>query len=75
MIHPYNSFEPILFTTTHVFQIHEIEKYHGMVFGEVIIGANVFKDFLASITDVIVPVRLSTYLPGDYTAVTLWQKR
>ncbi len=41
----------MLLTTTPTIQGHNIENYYGIVTGEVIIGANVFKDFLASIHD------------------------
>jgi len=46
--------------TTNVIQGKEIVKYYGMVTGEVIIGANIFKDILASVRD-IVGGRSSTY--------------
>ncbi len=41
----------MLLTTTPTIQGHNIETYYGIVSGEVIIGANVLKDFLASIHD------------------------
>jgi len=40
-------------TTTHTIEGREITEYLGIVTGEAIIGANVFKDFFASITDII----------------------
>lgn len=43
----------MLITTTHTVQPHEVSEYVGIVTGEAIIGANVFKDFFASITDII----------------------
>jgi len=46
--------------TTNVIQGKEIVKYYGMVTGEVIIGANIFKDILAGVRD-IVGGRSSTY--------------
>lgn len=42
----------MLLTTTPTIQGHNIETYYGIVTGEVIIGANVLKDFMASIHDV-----------------------
>ena len=38
-------------TTTHQIEGHTITKYHFIVAGETIIGANFIKDFFASITD------------------------
>jgi uncharacterized protein YbjQ (UPF0145 family) len=43
----------MLTTTTNTLQGHEINEYLGIVTGEAIIGANIFKDFFASITDII----------------------
>ncbi len=40
-------------TTTPNVEGHEITKYCGIVTGETIIGANVFRDFFASITDIV----------------------
>ncbi|QDH80302.1 YbjQ family protein [Echinicola soli] len=40
-------------TTTPSVEGHEIKKYCGIVTGETIIGANVFRDFFASITDIV----------------------
>lgn len=53
MIHPNLRFEPLILTTTHQIEGHEIQSYHGLVSGETIIGANLFKDFFASITDIV----------------------
>ncbi|GAB4107713.1 heavy metal-binding domain-containing protein [Echinicola sediminis] len=39
-------------TTPHV-EGHEIKKYCGIVTGETIIGANIFRDFFAGITDIV----------------------
>lgn len=41
----------MLLTTTPTVQGHNITQYYGVVTGETIIGANVFKDFVASLTD------------------------
>lgn len=41
----------MLLTTTPTIEGHSIREYKGVVTGEVIIGANFVKDFMASITD------------------------
>jgi uncharacterized protein YbjQ (UPF0145 family) len=43
----------MLLTTTHHIENKQIESYLGLVTGETIIGANIFKDFLAGLRDVI----------------------
>jgi uncharacterized protein YbjQ (UPF0145 family) len=43
----------MIITTTNSLEGHRIEQYLGIVSGETIIGANVFKDFFASITDIV----------------------
>lgn len=43
----------MIITTTPEVQGHTIKQYHGIVSGETIIGANVFRDFFASITDIV----------------------
>ena len=40
-------------TTTHNIEGKQVTEYMGIVTGEAIIGANLFKDIFASITDVI----------------------
>lgn len=40
-------------TTTHTIEGKQVSQYLGIVTGEAIIGANIFKDIFASITDVI----------------------
>ncbi len=40
-------------TTTPTLQGHTIREYRGIVTGEAILGANIFKDFFASIRDVV----------------------
>ena len=44
---------PMIVTTSNNIEGHRIVGYKGVVTGEAIIGANIFKDFFASITDVI----------------------
>jgi uncharacterized protein YbjQ (UPF0145 family) len=39
-------------TTTHTIEGHQIQRYLGIVSGEVILGANMFRDLLAGIRDV-----------------------
>ena len=43
----------MLVTTTSVIEGGRITRYFGIVSGETIIGANVFRDFIASIRDVV----------------------
>ncbi|HET7578490.1 MAG TPA: YbjQ family protein [Bacillales bacterium] len=43
----------MLVTTTNHLQGKEVVEYHGIVAGEAIMGANVVRDFLSGITDVI----------------------
>nr|WP_240353803.1 YbjQ family protein [Cohnella algarum] len=40
-------------STTNSVEGHRITSYYGLVTGEAILGANIVRDFLASITDVI----------------------
>ena len=44
---------PLLVTTTPTVEGRRIVAYHGLVTGEAILGANVFRDFFASIRDVV----------------------
>ena len=43
----------MLVTTTSTLEGHPIKEYRGIVTGEAIMGANIVRDFLANITDVI----------------------
>ena len=43
----------MLLTTTNTIEGKEITQYYGIVSGETIIGANVFRDFFASIRDIV----------------------
>jgi len=43
----------MLLTTTNTIEGKRITRYHGMVSGEAIMGANLFKDLFAGITDII----------------------
>lgn len=50
----------MIITTTPQIENREIVEYKGIVFGEVVAGANIVRDFFASITDII-GGRSSTY--------------
>ena len=41
----------MILTTTPTIEGHPVREYKGVVTGETIIGANVFKDFMAGLTD------------------------
>lgn len=43
----------MIISTTPSLDGYQIDQYLGIVSGETIIGANVFKDFFASITDIV----------------------
>jgi len=43
----------MLITTTPTIEGRQIEKYLGLVSGEAILGANLFKDLFASIRDIV----------------------
>lgn len=43
----------MLLTTTNTIEGKRITHYYGIVSGETIIGANVFRDFFASIRDIV----------------------
>ncbi|WP_462248103.1 heavy metal-binding domain-containing protein [Ekhidna sp.] len=43
----------MLLTTTNNVEGKKVSTYYGMVTGEAIIGANIFKDIFASITDIV----------------------
>ncbi|MFH1700939.1 MAG: heavy metal-binding domain-containing protein [Candidatus Zixiibacteriota bacterium] len=43
----------MIITTTPTIQGKEVREYLGVVTGEAIMGANVFKDLFASITDIV----------------------
>ena len=43
---------PILMTTTNAIEGYRIRQYSGIVTGEAIIGANIFRDFLAALRDI-----------------------
>lgn len=43
----------MILSTTSTLEGHQVENYLGIVSGETIIGANIFKDFFAGITDIV----------------------
>lgn len=43
----------MILTTTPTVEGATITKYHGIVTGEAILGANIFRDFFASIRDIV----------------------
>ncbi len=43
----------MIVTTTNTIETHQIKQYCGIVTGETIIGANIFKDFFAGIRDIV----------------------
>ena len=43
----------MLVSTTHTIEGKEIATYHGLVGGDAILGANIFKDLFASIRDIV----------------------
>ena len=43
----------MLMTTTPNIEGRKIKRYCGLVTGEAILGANIFKDFFANITDIV----------------------
>ena len=43
----------MIVTTTPTIEGRNIAEYHGVVTGEAIIGANIFKDFFAGIRDIV----------------------
>jgi uncharacterized protein YbjQ (UPF0145 family) len=43
----------VIFTTTPNIEGRRITQYHGVVNGEAILGANIFKDIMASVRDIV----------------------
>jgi uncharacterized protein YbjQ (UPF0145 family) len=43
----------MIVTTTHSVDGRKVREYRGLVMGEAILGANVFRDFFASIRDIV----------------------
>lgn len=43
----------MIVTTTHTIDGRPVREYRGIVMGEAIVGANIFKDLMASVRDVV----------------------
>ena len=43
----------MIFTTTSTVEGREVDRYLGVVFGDAVLGVNVFKDFLGGLRDII----------------------
>ncbi len=43
----------MIVTTTHSIEGRPVQQYHGIVVGEVIVGANMFRDLFAGIRDIV----------------------
>ena len=43
----------MLVTTTHTIEGRRVREYKGLVAGEAILGANMFRDFMASVRDMV----------------------
>lgn len=43
----------MIVTTTHMIEGRPVTEYRGIVVGEAIIGANLFKDFMAGVRDIV----------------------
>lgn len=53
MAGPWKDARGITVTTTPTIEGHPIQEYLGIVTGEVIVGANIFRDLFANIRDVV----------------------
>ena len=53
MASPWKDARGITVTTTHTIEGHPIKEYCGIVTGEVIVGANLFRDLFASVRDIV----------------------
>lgn len=53
MASPWKDARGITVTTTHTIEGHPIQEYLGVVTGEVIVGANIFRDLFASVRDIV----------------------
>lgn len=53
MASPWKDARDIIVTTTHTIEGRPIQDYLGVVTGEVIVGANIFRDLFASIRDIV----------------------
>ena len=53
MAGPWKDARGIIVTTTHAIEGRPIQDYLGVVTGEVIVGANLFRDLFANIRDIV----------------------
>lgn len=53
MAGPWKDARGIIVTTTHTIEGRPIQEYLGIVTGEVIVGANLFRDLFASVRDIV----------------------
>ena len=53
MASPWKDARAVTVTTTPTIEGHPIQEYLGIVTGEVIVGANIFRDLFANIRDVV----------------------
>lgn len=53
MASPWKDARGIIVTTTHTIEGRPIQEYLGIVTGEVIVGANLFRDLFANIRDIV----------------------
>lgn len=53
MAGPWKDARGVIVTTTHTIEGRPIQDYLGVVTGEVIVGANIFRDLFANIRDVV----------------------
>jgi uncharacterized protein YbjQ (UPF0145 family) len=43
----------VIISTTPTLETHRITRYHGIVTGEAILGANIFRDLFAQVRDIV----------------------
>ena len=53
MASPWKDARGVTVTTTPTIEGHPIQEYCGIVTGEVIVGANLFRDLFASVRDIV----------------------
>jgi uncharacterized protein YbjQ (UPF0145 family) len=61
----------MLMSTTALIEGRPVSRYHGIVTGEAIIGANVFRDLFARVRD-IVGGRSATYESRSHYLIARW---
>jgi len=53
MTQTHSGADAVIVTTTHAIEGRPVRQYLGIVTGEVIVGANIFRDLFASIRDIV----------------------